>query len=71
MVEVSKEQHSPYANAILCNLLGSENSHVFRYLTLFDYICLLAMFCFFLLLLFYFVFRLSMVSCKGRIGKQQ
>jgi hypothetical protein len=34
MVEVSKEQHSLYANAILCNLLGSENSHVFRYLTL-------------------------------------
>ncbi|KAL5678073.1 hypothetical protein ACJX0J_014204 [Zea mays] len=24
---VSKEQHSLYANAILCNLLGSENSH--------------------------------------------
>jgi hypothetical protein len=61
MVEVSKEQHSLYANAILCNLLGSENSHV----------CLLAMFCFFLLLLFYFVFRLSMVSCKGRTGKHQ
>ena len=71
MVEVSKEPHFPYANAILCNLLCSENSHVFRYLSTVDSICLLAMFCFFLLLLFYFVFRLSMASCKGRTGRQQ
>ena len=33
MVEVSKEPHFPYANAILCNLLCSENSQVFRYLS--------------------------------------
>jgi hypothetical protein len=48
MVEVSKEQHSLYANAILCNLLGSENSHVFRYLTL----CFVSFsYCYFILFL--------------------
>jgi hypothetical protein len=44
MVEVSKEPHFPYAYAILCNLLCSENSHVFRYLSTVDSICLLAIF---------------------------
>jgi TRAP-type C4-dicarboxylate transport system permease small subunit len=56
MVEVSKEQHSLYANAILCNLLGSENSHVFRYLTLLViFACLLCFvsfsYCYFILFL--------------------
>lgn len=56
MVEVSKEQHSLYANAILCNLLGSENSHVFRYLTLLIiFACLLCFvsfsYCYFILFL--------------------
>ena len=37
MVEVSKEQHFLYANAILCNLLCSENSQVFRYLSTVDF----------------------------------
>jgi hypothetical protein len=37
LVEVSKEQRFPYANAILCKLLHSENSHVFRYLRTVDF----------------------------------
>jgi len=37
MVEVSKEQRFPYANAILCKLLHSENSRVFRYLSTVDF----------------------------------
>jgi hypothetical protein len=42
MVEVSKEPHFSYANGILCNLLCSENSHGFIYLSTVDSICLLA-----------------------------
>lgn len=68
LVEVSKEQHFPYANAILCKLLHPENLHVFRYFSTVDSIFLLSMFWFFLLL-FCFVFRLSMVSCEERTGR--
>jgi len=34
---ISKEQRFPYANAILCKLLHSENSRVFRYLSTVDF----------------------------------
>jgi hypothetical protein len=52
MVEASEEQHSPYAIAILCNLLGFENSHVFRFKTVY-YICSLAMYCFSLIVILF------------------